>query len=132
MKANLVVIPSATYQSETSGAKRAFQSQDALKARLGAAKSIRAQIIGTRISTNTEIRLLVFETPYDEMRPGDVVPGGSPYFTSAAVTALRSAPIQINGPFSGNVTIALEVKHATDGGAVEFEGLVAATLILEE
>jgi hypothetical protein len=132
MKANLVVLPLATYSSESNGSPRVYQSQDAQKARLGAAKAIRAQIIGSRITTNTELRLLMYETPSDDMRPIDVVPGGSPFFTSSVVNTARSVPIQINGPFSGNVTLALEVKHSSQAAAVEFQGLVAVTLILEE
>ena len=132
MKTNLIVLSQSTYSSGPNGAPRSYQSSDALKTRLGAAKSIRAQLIGSRISVGTELRLIVYETPYEEIRPVDAVPGGTPFFTSAAITSARSVPVQIDGPFSGNVTLALEVKHSGGTTTVEFEGLLAVTLILED
>lgn len=56
----------------------------------------------------------------------------SGHFTSSAINSLRPPPLNIVGPFSEHVVLALEVKHTADNAAVEWDGLVAVTLILEE
>ena len=132
MKKDIVLFERGTYQNESTNAKRTYASADSLRKVLGQAKTIRVQPVGFRMSTGTELKLYMYETPYDGIRPNDLIPGGAAFFTSVTISTLRPAVISITGPFSGNVTIVLEVKHTTDSAQVEWDGIVAATLIMEE
>lgn len=132
MKKLVVLFPRDTYASGSDGTLRIYVSADANRLTFGAAKSIRFQAVGFRRSTNARIRVKMWETCAPDLRPNELIPGGTPFFTSANVTTLRPAPETISGVFSGNVNFTLEVEASAGAALEEWDGAVYATLILEE
>lgn len=132
MKKSIELFSRMTYQNEPTNQKRVVVSADSLAKSLGAAKAIRVQLIGYRITAGCELTLSMHETAHPGFRPNEVVPGGTPFHTSNVITTLRPAPYTINGPFCDNVCFTLQIKHTTDAAQVEFDGQVYVTLILEE
>jgi hypothetical protein len=131
MKKPLFIFQRSTYLSGASGAARSYSSGKDLKKTLGAASKIRYELIGFRITASTQVVVKMFETPYEDMMPSEVIPGGTPFHT-ATVTALRPAPVTVSGPFCHNVEFTIEVSATTGTDSVEWDGTVVATLILEE
>lgn len=134
MKKSVIALKRATYTNNGSDNKKAlYQSPDELSHVLGQAKALRYQLVGFRIDANCELRLHLYETPYEGLRAADLIAGGTPFYSpGAATTTLRPVPQTIPGPFSEFVTLVLEVKHATDAAMVQWDGLVAVTMIIEE
>ena len=132
MKKSIELFSRMTYQNEPTNQKRVVISADSLAKSLGAAKAIRVQLIGYRITPGCELTLSMHETAHPSFRPNEVVAGGTPFHTSGVITTLRPAPYNIGGPFCDNVCFTLQIKHTTDAAQVEFDGQVYVTLILEE
>lgn len=105
---------------------------DDIRTALGSAKSIRIQAFGFRRTPTSSVTIKMWETCVPDVRPNDVIPGGSAFFTSTAVTSLRPSPEQISGPFSSNVNFTLHIVASTGTNLEEWDGAVYATLILEE
>jgi hypothetical protein len=133
MKSMVTIFERQTYTSNADGSIRVVVSTDNLRAVLGAAKSIRLQWIGFRMTTNCEVKLKAWESSYAGMRPSELAQGnGNPYFTGTAITTLRPAPENVPAGFGGNVEVSMEVRNNTAGTLVEADGMVVATLIMEE
>lgn len=132
MKKSVLVFPRDTYQSQADGNIRTYVCRDEVRRAMGQAKHIRFQLIGYRKSANARVTVKLWETPDPNLRPSEVVPGGTALFTGTAITALRSAPQQINGPFCDNVEMTLDIDEATPASQQEFDLEVWATLIIEE
>jgi hypothetical protein len=132
MKSLLRVFPRDTYNTPT-GAIKAYRHDLALCEALGQGKSLRIQAYGHRQSdaTNARARIRVFETSVPAGRPQETGQEIGPPGT--AITTLRPAPIQVNGPFQGRVEIVLEIDDVLNqDNAMEFDLEVHVTVILEE
>jgi hypothetical protein len=135
MKSMVVTFERQTYTSKPDGTACVVVSADNLRTVLGAAKSIRLQWIGFRMSADCEVKLKAWESSYSGLRPSELAQGaGTPYFTSNALTVLRPAPENVTSGFGGNVEVTMEVRNSGSPGntLVEADGMVAATLIMEE
>jgi hypothetical protein len=132
MKSMVVVFDRQLYTSNSDGTAKSVACPDRLRSVLGQAKSIRLQWVGFRMTANCEVKFKMWESGYNGMRPSELAATGSPFFTSAAITALRPASENITGPFGGNVEFTMEVRNNAAGSLVEADGLMACTLILEE
>lgn len=133
MKKSTLALQRGTYTNNTAdNKKQLYPSPDELSRVLGQAKALRFQCVGSRIDPNCELKVHLYETPYEGFRASDLIAGGAPFFSSTTMTTLRPVPQTIPGLFSEFVTLVLEVKHSGDAGPVQWDGLVAVTLIIEE
>ncbi len=132
MKTMVVVFEAQTYTSKADGTAKVVVSSDRLRTVLGQAKIIRLEWVGFRMSPNAEVKLKVWESSYAGMRPSELEQAGAPFFTSSALTAPRPASENVVGPFGGFVDVTMEVRNNAGAVPVEVEGVVCATLVMEE
>ncbi len=131
MKKSLVVFVRTTYLSDAGGGVRVYTHDESLFKALGAAKLLRVQPVVFRMAPSTKLVIKAWESCWDGARPSQLQPGGSPFHTSADITALRPPPYTITGPFGSTMELTLEVSH-TAAGQGDWDGLLAVTLVMEE
>jgi hypothetical protein len=132
MKRSTVIFPLRAYLSLTSGSAAIYRMPQELRSVIGQAKALRYQIVGFERSTNAQLELQMFESAYEDMPADEVIPGATPFHTSGAVTSLRTSPTTVPGPFCTNVEMVLKVSDSTSTAQESWQGLIVATLILEE
>ncbi len=132
MKTMVVIFEAQTYTSKADGSAKVVVCSDRLRAVLGQAKVIRLEWVGFRMSPNSEVKLKVWESSYAGMRPSELEQAGAPFFTSQALTVLRPAPENVTGPFGGYIDVTMEVRNSVGATLVDVEGVVCATLVMEE
>jgi hypothetical protein len=132
MKRSTVIFPLRAYLSMTDGTTAIYRMPAELRGVVGQAKALRYQFVGFERSTNAQLELQMFESAYEDMPADEVIPGATPFHTSGSVNALRTSPTIVPGPFCTNVEMVLKVSASTGSVQESWQGLIAATLILEE
>lgn len=118
---------SGVFTSGAAGAVKAYLATDEVRRLLGESTSMRISVQTSSRTANCQLVFKLYDTAGPQ-RPTGLGPGYAATFTSSAVTTDFPLPIQVNGPYSSNVDLVMEVS-ASSGSAVEiFQGTITITL----
>lgn len=116
--------------SGAAGAVRAYLASDEVRRLLGESTSMRISVQTSSRTSNCQLVLKLYDTAGPQ-RPTGLSPGYAATFTSSAVTTEFPLPIQVNGPYSSNVDLVLEVSASSGSAEQTFQGTITVTLFFD-